>query len=106
MHGNNGGGHFTIIRKIAKMFAIVYGSKMCNFCTLVVNALEKEGVTVEKKDVSEPNILLEMKEVAGENARTVPQVVIDGKYIGGYTEVDRYLRSLVPVEKKPEIHRG
>ena len=88
------------------MFAIVYGSKMCNFCTLVVNALEKEGVTVEKKDVSEQNILLEMKEVAGENARTVPQVVIDGKYIGGYTEVDRYLRSLVPVEKKPEIHRG
>ena len=88
------------------MFAVVYGSKMCHFCTLVVNALEKEGATVEKKDVSEPNILLEMKEAAGENARTVPQVVIDGKYIGGYTEVDRYLRSLVPAEKEPEIHRG
>ena len=88
------------------MFAIVYGSKMCNFCTLVVNALEKEGATVEKKDVSEPNILLEMREAAGENARTVPQVVIDGKYIGGYTEVDRYLRSLKPVEEKPQVHRG
>ena len=88
------------------MFAVVYGSKMCHFCTLVVNALEKEGATVEKKDVSEPNILLEMREAAGENARTVPQVVIDGKYIGGYTEVDRYLSSLVQVEKKPEIHRG
>ena len=73
------------------MFAIVYGSKMCNFCTLVVNALEKEGATVEKKDVSEPNILLEMREVAGENERTVPQVVIDGKHIGGYTETERYL---------------
>ena len=71
------------------MFAIVYGSKMCHFCTKVINELEKEGVTVEKKDVSEPNVLLEMKEVAGEDARTVPQVVIDGKYIGGYTEVDR-----------------
>jgi glutaredoxin len=88
------------------MFAVVYGTKRCNFCTLVVNALEKEGATVEKKDVSEPNNLIEMREAAGENARTVPQVVIDGKYIGGYTEVDRYLRSLVPVEKKPEIHRG
>ena len=73
---------------------------------MVVNALEKEGATVEKKDVSEPNILLEMKEVAGENARTVPQVVIDGKYIGGYTEVDRYLRSLKPVEEIPQVHRG
>ena len=88
------------------MNATVYGSKMCHFCTLVVNALEKEGATVEKKDVSEPNILLEMREAAGADARTVPQVVIDGKYIGGYTEVDRYLRSLVPTEKKPEIHRG
>ena len=88
------------------MFAIVYGSKMCNFCTLVVNALEKEGATVEKKDVSEPNNLIEMREAAGENARTVPQVVIDGKYIGGYTEVHRFLNSLKPVEKKPEIHRG
>ena len=88
------------------MFAVVYGSKMCHFCTLVVNALEKEGATVEKKDVSEPNILLEMKEAAGENARTVPQVVVDGKYIGVYTEVDRYLRSLVPAEKELEIDRG
>ena len=88
------------------MFAIVYGSKMCNFCTMVINALEKEGATVEKKDVHEANNLEEMKKAAGEDARTVPQVVIDGKYIGGYTEVDRYLRSLVPVEKKPEIHRG
>ena len=79
---------------------------MCHFCTQVIKELKKEGATVEKKDVSEPNILLEMKEAAGENARTVPQVVIDGKYIGGYTEVDRYLRSLVPAEKEPEIHRG
>ncbi len=88
------------------MNAIVYGSKMCNFCTMVVNALEKEGATVEKKDVSEPNILIEMKKAAGEDARTVPQVVIDGKYIGGYTEVDRYLRSLKPVEEIPQVHRG
>ena len=88
------------------MNAIVYGTKRCNFCTLVVNALEKEGATVEKIDVSEPNNLIEMRKVAGENARTVPQVVVDGKYIGGYTEVDRYLRSLVPAEKKPEIDRG
>ena len=88
------------------MFAIVYGTRMCNFCTLVVNALEKEGVTVEKKDVSEPNVLLEMREAAGEDARTVPQVVIDGKYIGGYTEVNRWINAQKPAEKEPEIHRG
>ena len=88
------------------MNATVYGSKMCHFCTLVVNALEKEGATVEKKDVSEPNNLIEMRKAAGENARTVPQVVVDGKYIGGYTEVNRWINAQKPVEKKPEIHRG
>ena len=33
-----------------------------------------------------------MKEAAGEKARTVPQVVIDGKYIGGFGETERFLR--------------
>ena len=88
------------------MFAVVYGTRMCHFCTQVTKELESEGVTVEKKDVSEPANLLEMKESAGEDARTVPQVVIDGKYIGGYTEVNRWLNAQKPVEEKPEIHRG
>ena len=88
------------------MFAIVYGSRMCNFCTKVIKELENEGATVEKKDVSEPNVLLEMKEAAGADARTVPQVVVDGKYIGGYTEVHRFLNALKPVEKQPQVHRG
>ena len=33
-----------------------------------------------------------MREAAGQEARTVPQVVVDGKYIGGYTEIERFLR--------------
>ena len=32
-----------------------------------------------------------MKEFAGEDAKTVPQVVVDGKHIGGYTETERFL---------------
>ena len=35
-----------------------------------------------------------MLEIAGKDARTVPQVVIDGKYIGGYTETERFLGGL------------
>jgi len=88
------------------MFAIVYGTRYCHFCTKVVKELESAGARVEKKDVSEPDILREMKENAGEDARTVPQVVVDGKYIGGYTEVHRFLNALKPVEEKPQIHRG
>ena len=94
------------------MDAIVYGTKTCTWCDQVVRALKGaednifQKVNVTKIDVNEADNLEEMKKFAGENARTVPQVVINGKYIGGYTEVDRYLKSLKPVEKEPEIDRG
>ena len=88
------------------MDATVYGTKTCVWCDNVVRDLKKNGAEVTKIDVSEPENFTQMKKFAGEDARTVPQVVIDGKYIGGYTEVDRHLRSLVPVEKEPEIDRG
>ena len=88
------------------MDATVYGTKTCTWCEQVIRALKKHTTSITKIDVNEANNLEEMKKFAGEDARTVPQVVINGKYIGGYTEVDRYLRSLVPVEEKPEIDRG
>ena len=88
------------------MDAIVYGTKTCSWCEQVVRALKRHTTSIIKVDVGEPDNLTEMKKFAGEDARTVPQVVIDGKYIGGYTEVDRYLRSLKPVEEIPQVHRG
>ena len=47
-----------------------------------------------KVDVSEPENLDEMLKIAGEDAKTVPQVVIDGEHIGGYTETERFLSAL------------
>ena len=76
------------------------------WCDNVAKDLKNADIDITKVDVTDAQNLAEMKKIAGEDARTVPQVVVDGKYIGGYTEVDRYLRSLVPAEIKPEIHRG
>ena len=88
------------------MNATVYGTQTCVWCDNVIRDLKKNGAEVTKIDVSEPENFTQMKKAAGEDARTVPQVVINGKYIGGYTEVDRYLRSLIPVEEEPQIDRG
>ena len=35
-----------------------------------------------------------MKGAAGKSVTTVPQVVIDGKFVGGYTEVERFINRL------------
>ena len=88
------------------MDAIVYGTKTCSWCEQVVRALKRHTTSIIKVDVGEPDNLTEMKKFAGEDARTVPQVVIDGKYIGGYTEVDRFLNSLKEVVPEPTIDRG
>jgi glutaredoxin len=50
---------------------------------------------VEKIDVSESKENLKsMKGAAGKNVSTVPQVIIDGKFVGGYTEVERFINRL------------
>ena len=73
------------------MDAVVYGTEDCGWCEQVVRSLKKHTTSITKVDVREADNLAEMKKFAGEDARSVPQVVIDGKYIGGYTETERYL---------------
>ena len=76
------------------MNAIIYGTNKCVWCDNVAKDLESAGMDITKIDVSEPENLDEMLKIAGEDAKTVPQVVIDGEYIGGYTETERFLGGL------------
>ena len=77
------------------MKATVYGTPRCSWCDRVTKMLDENEIEVEKIDVSESKENLKsMKEAAGKTATTVPQVVIDGKYVGGYTEVERFINRL------------
>ena len=77
------------------MEAKVYSTPRCSWCDRVARMLEEHGSTIEKIDVSESKELLkEMQKAAGEKVTTVPQVVVDGKYVGGFTETERYLNRI------------
>ena len=76
------------------MKGIIYGTDKCTWCNKVANTILDAGIDITKVDVTEADILAEMKKFAGEDAKTVPQVVIDGKHIGGYTETERFLGEL------------
>lgn len=70
----------------------MYSTPRCSWCDRVAKMLEERGAVVEKIDVSGNKVLIkEMQAAAGEKVTSVPQVVIDGKYVGGYTEVERHL---------------
>jgi len=73
----------------------MYCTPRCSWCDRVAKMLEEYEVNVEKIDVSgSKELIKEMQEAAGEKVTSVPQVVVDGKYIGGYTEVERFLKRL------------
>ena len=77
------------------MKAIVYGTSKCSWCDKVANMLDNSEIEVEKIDVSESKENLKsMKGAAGKSVTTVPQVIIDGKFVGGYTEVERFINRL------------
>ena len=76
------------------MDAIIYGTSKCVWCDNVAKDLKNADIDITKVDVTDAQNLAEMKKIAGEDARTVPQVVIDGKHIGGYTETERFLGEL------------
>ena len=73
----------------------MYGTSKCVWCDRVASMLNNSEIEVEKIDVSESKENLKsMKGVAGKSVTTVPQVVIDGKFVGGYTEVERFINRL------------
>ena len=77
------------------MKAIVYGTSKCSWCDRVASMLNNSKIEVEKIDVSESKENFQsMKNAVGKNATTVHQVVIDGKFVGGYTEVERFINRL------------
>lgn len=82
------------------MFVVIFGRPGCSFCVRAVqlaktletaNAIEgfryvdihAEGIT--KADLGK-NI--------GKPVHTVPQILVDETYVGGFTEFDRHVRDL------------
>ena len=66
------------------MRAIIWSKNNCILCTKAKNLLEKKGINYEERNVEGPDWTPEQFFEAVPNARTFPQIYIDGKYIGGY----------------------
>jgi glutaredoxin len=69
--------------------AIIWSSPTCPYCTNAKAELKKRSIEFEERMIGvgwTKDQLLE----AVPNARTVPQIFIDGNYVGGYTELMSY----------------
>jgi glutaredoxin 3 len=65
----------------------VYSTQYCPFCVRAKALLKNKGVAFTEIDVThDPALREKMVELAG-GRRTVPEIFINGKIIGGYDEL-------------------
>lgn len=68
---------------------IVYGKASCPFCEMAKQELTMQNIPFDYIDLEQ--IGKSAAEVTGRKVKTVPQIYISGKYIGGYEEMLAYL---------------
>ena len=72
------------------MKAIVWSKEKCPMCVQAKTLLNSKNVEYEERIVGVDWTKEQLLEQVP-NARSVPQVVIDGELIGGYVELRNYL---------------
>ena len=82
--------------------SIVYSKKNCPFCSMAMEELKLRGIPYDKIDLAD--IGKTAAEVTGRKVKTVPQIYIGGKYIGGYEDLMEHLET--PFEDDSEECRA
>ena len=71
--------------------AIVWSKDSCPFCVQAKALLESKGIEFEERNVS-AEWTREQLLAAVPNARTLPQIFLDDKLVGGFTELRKHLQ--------------
>lgn len=72
------------------MKAIIWSKYHCPYCDQAKKLLEQKGIEIEERKIGDGFSKDDLLE-AVPNARTVPQIFIDGQLIGGFTELRTFL---------------
>jgi glutaredoxin len=69
---------------------VVWSKDHCPYCVNAKNLLDSKGIKYEERNISHGEWTREQLLEAVPNARTVPQIFIDGVLIGGYDQLREY----------------
>jgi glutaredoxin/RimJ/RimL family protein N-acetyltransferase len=70
---------------IKKEKSRIYGADYCPYCRSAKQLMEENGVEYEYIDLEKNDV--DLSEVVGKDVRTIPQIFLNGKYIGGYDDL-------------------
>lgn len=71
------------------MKAIIWSKRDCPYCEQAKGILGLRGIEFEERKIGDGWSKEELLESVP-TARTVPQIILDGQYIGGYKELENY----------------
>jgi glutaredoxin len=74
------------------MKAIVWSKYHCPYCDQAKALLKSKNIEFEERKIGDGFTKEELLE-AVPNARTVPQIFLDGKLIGGFNELQHYIQN-------------
>lgn len=69
---------------------IIWGKDNCPYCTQAVNLVAEMGLKHEYRKIGSDWTVEQLREVAP-NARTVPQIIVNGSLVGGLSDFRTYL---------------
>lgn len=71
------------------MKAIIWSKYHCPYCEKAKSLLKLRRIEYEERKIGDGWTKEELLESVP-TARTVPQIILDGEYIGGYQELENY----------------
>jgi glutaredoxin 3 len=71
-----------------KMKAVIWSKYHCPYCDQAKALLTQKGISFEERKIGDGYTKEELLE-AIPTARTLPQIIIDGKLIGGFTDLKK-----------------
>lgn len=69
------------------MNATIYSRDTCPYCDYAKKYLTEKGIEFEEIKINNSEDKNRLFEAVGYPVRTVPQIFIDGNYVGGYQEL-------------------
>lgn len=73
----------------------IYGKQNCSFCNAAKELLTEKAIPFDYLDIEkDPKNRADMFTRAPEGIRSVPQIFVDGEYVGGYTDLRAKLNGM------------
>ena len=70
----------------------IYSKTVCSFCTNAKTLLNDRGISFVEHNIENDSTTFNEFKARFPTAKTVPQIVIDGVAIGGFTELVEYFK--------------